>query len=298
LAWTIKPDATARVLLVTGRDMPGPDLETPLLAEALRREGVAAEIAVWREPRDWGRASLVLLRTPWDYPSHLQEFLAWASQVAAVTRLCNGPDVVRWNLHKGYLLDLGARGVPIVPTRLVRRCEPVDAQRAIAEAARQFCARELVVKPAVGLNASGALRAEADSRHLANHLSSLLDLGDALIQPFAPSVLDAGELSLVFLGGEFSHAVRKTPRPGDYRVQNNHGGTAAPYPPATRELATARAALAIAPRKTTYARVDMVYLDDEPAVMELELIEPELFLRFWEPAAAAFARAVKAELET
>jgi hypothetical protein len=289
-------DPTGRVLLVTGRDMPGPDLETPLLAEALRREGVAAEIAVWREPRDWGRASLVLLRTPWDYPGHLQEFLAWTSRVAAVTRLRNGPDVVRWNLHKGYLLDLQAHGVPIVPTRLVRRGDPADEE--IAEAARQFCARELVVKPAVGINAGGALRAEACGSGLAEHLSGLLGRGDALIQPFAASILDAGELSLVFLGGEFSHAVRKTPRRGDYRVQDNHGGTAAPCVPGARELSTARAALAIAPGKTTYARVDMVYLDDEPAVMELELIEPELFLRFSEPAVVAFARAVKAELET
>jgi glutathione synthase/RimK-type ligase-like ATP-grasp enzyme len=276
--------------------MPGPDLETPHLAEALRREGVAAEIVVWREPRNWGCASLVLLRTPWDYPGHLQEFLAWTSQVAAVTRLRNGADVVRWNLHKGYLLDLQARGVPIVPTRLVRRGDPPDAE--IAEAARQFCARELVVKPAVGINAGGALRAGARGSGLAEHLSGLLGRGDALIQPFAASILDAGELSLVFLGGEFSHAVRKTPRRGDYRVQDNHGGTAAPCVPGAREIATARAALAIAPGKTTYARIDMVYLDDEPAVMELELIEPELFLRFWEPATVAFARAVKAELET
>jgi glutathione synthase/RimK-type ligase-like ATP-grasp enzyme len=288
----------ARVVLVTGRDMPVADLETPLLTEALRAEGIVAEIAVWREPRDWGRASLVVLRTPWDYPDHLAEFLAWTSQVAAVTRLRNGPDIVRWNLHKGYLLDLQARGVPIVPTRLVRRGEPVDPERAIAGAARQFCTRELVVKPAVGINAGGALRAEARSSGLADHLSGLLARGDALIQPFAASVLDAGELSLVFLGGEFSHAVRKTPRQGDYRVQDNHGGTAAPCAPGARELSTARAALAIAPGRTTYARVDMVYLDHEPAVMELELIEPELFLRFREPAAVAFARAVKAELET
>jgi len=283
--------------------MPGPDLETPLLAEALRREGVAAEVAVWREPMDWGRAALVLLRTPWDYPDHLQEFLDWASRVAALTRLRNGPDVVRWNLHKGYLLELQSRGVPIVPTRLVRRGDAADVQ--VAAAARQFCASELVIKPAVGINAGGALRAETRggigpraNNALADHLSSLLGRGDALIQPFAASVLDAGELSLVFLGGEFSHAIRKIPRRGDYRVQDNHGGTAAPCAPGARELATARAALALAPGKTTYARVDMVYLDDEPVVMELELIEPELFLRFWEPAAAAFARAVKAELET
>jgi hypothetical protein len=288
----------ARVVLVTGCDMPVADLETPLLTEALRAEGVAAEIAVWREPRDWGRASLVLLRTPWDYPDHLQEFLAWTAQVAAVTRLRNGAEVVRWNLHKSYLLDLQARGVPIVPTRWVRHGERIDAPRAIAEAARQFAARELVVKPAVGLNARGTLRADADSRQLADHLSGLLSLGDALIQPFVPSVLEAGEHSLIFLGGEFSHAVRKTPRDGDYRVQHNHGGSSALYTPAAREISAARAALAVAPGKTTYARVDMVYFGDEPAVMELELIEPELFLRFWEPSAVAFAQAIKAEFES
>jgi hypothetical protein len=286
------------VVLVTGRDMPAPDRETPLLVEALRREGVAAQIGVWRDPRAWSRAPLVVLRTPWDYPSHLQEFLAWTKQVAAVTRLRNGVDVVRWNLHKGYLLELQARGVPIVPTRLMRRAERADAVPAIAEAARRFGARELVVKPAVGVNAGGALRADAGSGGLAEHLADLLGRGDALIQPFASSVLDAGELSLVFLGGEFSHAVRKTPRRGDYRVQDNHGGSAASCTPGARELCTARAALAAAPGTTTYARVDMIYLRDEPAVMELELIEPELFLRFSEPAIIAFARAIKAELET
>ena len=294
----VGPDAVGPVVLVTGRDMPGPDLETPMLIEALHREGIAAEIGVWREPRDWSRASLVLLRTPWDYPSHLQEFLAWVSQVAAVTRLRNGPHVVRWNLHKGYLLDLQSRGVPIVPTRLVRRGGQVDAEEALSEVSLQFCARELVVKPAVGSNAGGALRAEACSSRLADHLRDLLGRGDALIQPFVPSVLDAGEISLVFLGGEFSHAVRKTPRHGDYRVQDNHGGIAAPCTPGAWEISTARAALAIAPGKTTYARVDMVYLNHQPAVMELELIEPELFLRFSESAAGAFARAITAELET
>jgi glutathione synthase/RimK-type ligase-like ATP-grasp enzyme len=152
------------------------------------------------------------------------------------------------------------------------------------------------VKPAVGINAVGSLRSQIDDPALAKHLAGLLRGGDVLLQPFVPSITSEGELSLIFVDSTFTHAVRKRPRRGDFRVQDNHGGTVYHYEPSAKEIAVASAALACAPSATIYARVDLAYVDEVPVVMELELIEPELFLRFSPPATSALAQALKAEL--
>jgi len=152
--------------------------------------------------------------------------------------------------------------------------------------------KEVVAKPAVGINAAGSMRSALEDPSLAHHPAGLLQTGDALIQLFLRSILSEGELSLIFVDSVFTHAVRKRPRLGDCRVQDNHGGSVQPCQPSERELAVASAALACAPSPTTYACVDLAYVDDAPAVMELELVEPELFLRFSPAATAALARAV------
>jgi hypothetical protein len=276
--------------------MPGPDTETPLLAEALRCLGVESEVAVWRDSRDWSKSALIMLRTPWDYADHLDEFLAWTRLAATVSRLKNAADVVLWNLHKGYLLDLERRNVAIVPTRLFSPGQTTNVRSVLLKVAQQDHWTDVVVKPAVGINAVGSLRGRIDDPALAEHLAGLLRSGDVLIQPFAPSITSEGELSLVFVDSTFTHAVRKRPRRGDYRVQDNHGGTVHHYEPSANEITVAGTALACAPSTTMYARVDLAYIDEVPVVMELELIEPELFLRFSPPATSALARALKAEL--
>jgi glutathione synthase/RimK-type ligase-like ATP-grasp enzyme len=156
---------------------------------------------------------------------------------------------------------------------------------------------EIVVKPAVGINSNGTMRSAPDDPALAQHLLRLLNTGDALVQPFVPAILSTGEVSLVFLGSRYSHAVRKLPRDGDFRVQDNHGGSVQPYAPSAKEIETALAALAVAPAPTTYARVDVVDLHGTPAVMELELIEPELFLRFYPTAVETLARRLVFDLD-
>jgi len=276
--------------------MPGTDTETPLVAEALRSLGVESEVAVWRDPRDWRKSALIMLRTPWDYADHLEEFLTWTTLAAKVSRLKNTADVVLWNLHKRYLLDLERRNVAIVPTRLFRPRQTTNVRSALFEVAQQDHWTEVVIKPAVGINGVGSLRGRIDDPALAEHLVGLLRSGDALVQPFVPSITSEGELSLIFVDSTFTHAVRKRPRRGDYRVQDNHGGTVHHYEPSANEIAVASAALACAPSTTIYARVDLVSIAEVPVVMELEVIEPELFLRFSPPATSALARALKAEL--
>jgi glutathione synthase/RimK-type ligase-like ATP-grasp enzyme len=276
--------------------MPGPDTETPLVAEALQSMGVESEVSAWRDSRDWRQSTLIVLRTPWDYVAHLDEFRAWTIMAGQVSRLRNAPEVILWNLQKNYMLDLQQRGVAIVPTRLFRLEPTNDAWRALAELAQQVPWAEVVVKPAVGSSANGSMRGRIDDPVIANHLAGLLRSGDALVQPFLPTIISEGELSLVFVDSTFTHAVRKRPMRGDYRVQGNHGGTVQPYRPTAKELAVASAALACSPSRTTYARVDVAYFEQDPVVMELELIEPELFLRFSPAATNALAHSLKSEL--
>ncbi len=281
----IRPD----VALVTGADMPAPDTESPLLVAELARLGLRAEVWVWREPHAWEEPALVLCRTPWDYFEHRGEFLRWMDDVAGRTRFENAASLVRWNSHKSYLVELAAAGVPVVPTRLVRRgASAPERAAALAGAAR------LVVKPAVSVSAIGARRGQADDPGLAGHLDDLARDGDALVQPLVASVAERGEVSLVLFDGVFSHAVRKVPAAGDYRVQEQYGGTVLSHEARPEELAIAGAVLAALPGSPIYARVDLVQGDAGPLLMEAELIEPFLFLGVCAPAASRFAAVVAA----
>jgi glutathione synthase/RimK-type ligase-like ATP-grasp enzyme len=219
--------------------MPKPDLESHLLLEILERRGVSARLVPWDSAYDWAATDVVVIRSPWDYFERLDEFLEWTQRVESITRLANPSTVVRWNTHKGYLLDLAAADVAIVPTRLV-------PQGTIDVPTELLPDGEIVVKPAVSVGAIGALRSRSDDPRAAAHIIDLARNGDVLVQPFIPSVLDSGETSLMFAGGRLSHAVRKVPAPGDYRVQDHHGGTVEPHRATPDEIALAEAALAVA----------------------------------------------------
>jgi hypothetical protein len=277
------------VILVTGADMPRPDEESPLLVTALAKLGLRAEIRVWREAGPWGDAALVVCRTPWDYFARVDEFLAWADGVARTTRLENPAPLVRWNAHKSYLSDLSGAGVPVVSTVLVPREADAGAR---AEALGP--GGEFVIKPAVGGGAIGARRGQAEDPAMIKHLAELAGRGDVLIQPFIGSVPGRGETSLIFFDGDFSHAVRKVPAPGDFRVQEEYGGTVAAHDPSPPEMVVARSVLDAAPEASTYARIDLVGDPDAPMLMEAELIEPFLFLGSHAPAVGRFAEVLAA----
>jgi glutathione synthase/RimK-type ligase-like ATP-grasp enzyme len=266
--------------------MPKPDLESHLLVEALRRRGVDASLVPWDSAFDWTAADLVVIRTPWDYFQRIDEFLQWADDVGSVTRLANPASVVRWNTHKRYLLDLAAAGVATVTTRIVPKGTTEVSADWLPEG------DEVVIKPAVSIGAIGAFRTSAEDPQAAAHILELAASGDVLVQPFVSSVLESGETSLMFAGGRLSHAVRKVPAPGEYRVQDHHGGSVRHHRATADEIAVSRAALAVAPASVTYARVDLVSTDQGPVVMELELVEPALFLDADPRAPAAFADAL------
>jgi glutathione synthase/RimK-type ligase-like ATP-grasp enzyme len=280
-------DRTLRVALATCRELPEPDPDEPLLVDALERAGIATEVVAWDGPDyEWGAVDLCILRSTWNYYEDLSGFLRWAERVASMTTLLNPLEVVRWNLDKRYLLELAARGVPVVPTELVTRARP----RRLATILRERGWTDVVIKPCVGARSILSARAgtgsiEAGERHLA----AVLEDRDALVQPYQPAVEDFGERSLVWIDGELTHSVKKELRLGDTDEQVSE--QALPIPDGAQALA--RAALAVVDGPLLYARVDVVPLDGGGlALMELELAEPSLFFAQCSPALARFVAAL------
>ena len=281
---------TSRIALCTWSDPSYVDPEPREAALLLRARAHEADVVVWHEDVDWSTYDLVVIRSTWDYFDRLEEFLAWVDRVDVESRIINPPSVIRWNVHKGYLAELGAAGVPVLPMLVLRRGAADVAARLVATRWGK-----VVVKPAVDGGARQAALGEVDSESLVEHAMRIVALGDVVVQPYAPGIED-GEVSLLLFDGEVSHAVRKVPAAGDYRVQAHHGGSELSHDVTDAELATARAALALAPDGVVYARVDLVEHDGVPTVMELELIEPDLFLRADDRALERFVECVERQL--
>jgi hypothetical protein len=257
--------------IATCVQLPEPDSDAEPLADALAAAGVNAALIAWDDPSaDWDAPIPTLLRSPWNYPLDPERFLAWIDRIAAAAPLWNPAPIVRGNVHKRYLLELPRRGVATVPTLIFERGEPAD----LAPCLRHFGTDRVVAKPAIG---AGSLDTEQFSRGddaaFAAHVARLVDRGEALVQPFVDSVNDYGERSLVWIDGELSHAIRKTPR-----FSRDAERVEGPLPFDAEEAALALAALAPFVDELLYARVDMARdRAGRPMVMELELIEPSLF---------------------
>jgi hypothetical protein len=275
---TAAPRPRPAVAFATCAELPGLDPDDQLLLEPLGRAGVAVAGAVWDDPAvDWAAFDLVVLRSTWDYAVRRDQFIAWA---AAVPALANTADVVAWNTDKRYLRVLAAAGVPVVPTAWVAPGDgwtPPDSG-------------EWVVKPAVSAGSRDTGRydcADPALRSLAlAHVTRLQAAGRlVMVQPYLGSVDTYGETALLFLGGEYSHAVRKGPMlrgpdPGEVGLYVPEEITA--REPSAAERTVAQAALGAVPGgadRLLYARVDLlVGASGEPVVVELELTEPSLFL--------------------
>jgi glutathione synthase/RimK-type ligase-like ATP-grasp enzyme len=282
------------ILLLTAERLSHEDHETTSVAAALAAVGVESLLLPWTDPSVLRTgADLALIRSTWDYTARLPDFLSVLAELPMP--VVNRVEVVRWNCHKSYLTTLAAAGVPVVPTALVRAAA---VQSGAAPELPEFGSAEVIVKPATSAGARGVGRFPSSSTAALDHLESLLTVGDVLVQPFLPDVAD-GERSLVFLGGRYSHAVRKTPAAGDFRVQEQYGGVIVPHLASAAELTAAGAALDVVPggaQALLYARVDVIGPPTAPLIMELELIEPELFLPHAPGSAAALAQAAVALL--
>jgi hypothetical protein len=287
--------AARKLRIATCRPLPEPDVDEGLLLAALRHAGIDAVMAAWRDGgTDWRAPVPTLLRSTWDYLHAVDDFEAWIDIAAAAAPLWNPPAVLRGNLHKRYLLDLAARGVPVTPTVLLPRGDP----RPLSAVAAVHGWNDVVLKPAIGAASFETHRlgprvdgmspvgeaawAAADAR-----CARLVAVRDMLVQPYLPSVEGHGERALVWIDGEFTHAVRKTPRFSDGVEQVSEA-----LPISAEERAAGTAALAGIRSELLYARVDVAPgPDGMPVVMELELIEPSLFLQ---QSPVALARLVAA----
>lgn len=260
------------VALASCRRLPEPDPDAAPLVAALADAGIDARVLAWDDPAaDWDAARLTVLRSTWNYPLQPERFFDWATAVSRVSTLFNSLPVVRWNLHKRYLLDLASRGVAVTPTECVERGCPAD----LGGIMRNRRWSEAVVKPAISAASYRTVRvtpdrvAEGDA-----HLRELLAAGDALVQEYVPSVEGYGERALVWIDGELTHAVRKSPR---FAGEEESVSDALPIDPAEARLAAT--AVAAVDRPLLYARIDVAPgPGGAPMVMELELIEPSLFL--------------------
>ncbi len=278
--------------LATCRKQPDLWFDDERLPEALAREGVEARPQAWQ---DIPAREPVLVRTPWDYAEHLPAFRAWLRDRGGLT--INPAHRMLWNLDKTYLLELAAAGHAIVPTTVL---PGFDA--AAVEALRQKAGWDAAIaKPVVGCAAEGLVRV-ADGQVQTFDLTgntwsdrkSALPQGPCLVQPFLAEIA-AGEWSLFYFGGDFSHAALKEPADDDIRVQEEHGGRTRPgEPPEAARLAAD--AIAATVSDCTYARVDGVMVGGRFLLMELELIEPELYFRYAPGTEANLARAVAGRL--
>ena len=248
---------------------PDPD-ETPLL-QALRARGIAARMAAWDDPDEpWSAPAPTVIRSTWNYIHAHERFLAWA---ATARPLWNPASVVRWNTHKGYLAELSASGHAVVPTRFYRRGEPAIPGGDLEG--------DVVIKPAVSAG-SWQTRRFHDGQGAAARafLAALLVERDAMVQAYVPSVEAYGERSLIWIDGAFTHAIRKSPR-----FSGGHEEVSATQPIAPDELRLAEAVLAPYAGELLYGRVDLARDDlGRPMIMELELVEPSLFLIQHPPA--------------
>ncbi len=271
------------VVLATYADHPELWEDDRPLADALEARGAAWRAIPWDAPDvDWGRARAVVLRSTWDYFRRRDAFLGWAARVAAATRLWNPIELVRWNTHKGYMLELEASGVPVTPTLLVPRGTTLE----LAAALRARGWERAVAKPAVSADSWETFAVDAaPSDEQRARFVRLVDERDMLLQRYIASVEDVGERCLVFIDGELSHAVRKRSLFQGGRWAGPEGVS---VPIAPDEAALAHQALEAAQaRPLPYARVDMARdASGKPVLMELELAEPTLFFLDGPPDAA------------
>lgn len=264
-------------------------LVVPLLAE----RGVDASFVRWRERHDWASYDGVVVRSTWDYQRHLDDFLATLTTVEAATRLENPLALQQWNVRKTYLRDLEADGIRVVPTVWRDRLAAGDLDLLYGE----LGATELVLKPVVGSSGEDAFRVNAEeATEREPELLAAFRARPFMAQPFLSGVLDTGESSVVWIDGEASHALRKKPRAGEFRSQEEHGGHVERIdldPPL--EAAAALVAEAVARRSARpplYARADFLPGPHGLLLGELELVEPSLYLRLDADAPRRLADAI------
>lgn len=266
-----------------------------LILESLKNQGLKATRLAWDDPTfDWSATRSILFRTTWDYFDRFEEFSKWLEKVTRLTTLFNSEAIIRWNIDKHYLNDLNENGVHIAETHFIKK----GSSQTLKQIHDELGWTETVLKPCI----SGAARHtyKLDTNNINEHeaiYKKLIAREYMMLQPFQHNIVSQGEISMMVFNGQFTHAILKQAKPGDFRVQDDFGGSVHDYQPTKMEINFAEHTVKACPELPIYARVD-IFMDNsnEIALSELELIEPELWFRHFPEAANVLAKAVQMKL--
>ena len=262
-----------RVALVTASKLPRPDTDLAILVDAFSARGIAAEIRAWDDPSvAWSMYDVALVRSTWNYVEQLDAFETWIDRTARVTTIANPRAALRWNLHKSYLIELARAGIPVVPTEVLHACDEADWHTTFDRYGT------IVVKPAVSAGSFATIRVMHGDASTARAHRASYPGRDFLVQPLLASVVEHGESNLIYLDGIFSHGIHKGAR-WDGEPEQSRGL----IEPEADELLVAEQVLSVVAAKgfgpLAYARVDIARgTEGAPMLMELEIVEPSLFL--------------------
>jgi glutathione synthase/RimK-type ligase-like ATP-grasp enzyme len=266
-------------------------LEQELLKSAFEAQGLKVDIAYWDNPTyEWQETKSVFFRTIWDYFERFDEFWEWLEQVKTKTRLINSYELIKWNIDKHYLKDISSWGIETVPTYFADK----GCNMKLHEIAKRNQWKDLVIKPAISASAFKTYKILANEIQANEKLfNSLVQERNMLVQPYFETITQLGEASLMVFDGKFTHAILKKAQPGDFRVQDDYGGTVHNYIPTKAEINFAEKVFETCKTKPVYGRVDIVWDNDKNFYLsELEIIEPELWIRNYPKCAERIAEAV------
>ena len=261
-----------------------------LLYEPLKQVGWLVETVSWHSKNvDWNTYDVVVVRSTWDYQQHARAFMQCLRRIDESTAiLANSLRLMTWNISKEYLKDIASQGISIVPTLWL---DTFDLS-AVSAGFEHFGCERLVVKPTISANADHTYMLDREQLLAqAKDLKSVFTDRAFMVQPFIEAVVTQGEYSLFYFNGHYSHTILKSPQQGDFRVQEEHGGSMQTVDPDEEMLTQARHTMAAMPDDALYARIDLLRYQDEYVVIEIELIEPSLYFNMDTQSPKRFAEA-------
>lgn len=266
-----------------------------LLIQPFSEHGVHVDVISWHANEiDWSQYDAVIVRSTWDYQEHADAFVDKLIEITKHdTVLINPLSLMQWNISKRYLQILQKQGITIIPSVFFDSVAISDIYAQFAH----FDTQEIIIKPLISANSDNTFRLDHTGlMNQAGPLSNIFSTTPCVIQPFLDSVINEGEYSLFYFNGEYSHTIKKIPKSGDFRVQEEHGGELITVIPDELQLSTAAKVLAALPEKSLYARVDILrnpgaQKDDIWQLMEVELIEPSLYFNMDEASPERFVQA-------
>jgi glutathione synthase/RimK-type ligase-like ATP-grasp enzyme len=266
-------------------------LEDQLLQTALEDKGLRVCKKDWADSNfDWSKTKCAIFRTTWDYFDRFDEFFSWINQTKNKTTFINSSEIINWNINKHYLQDLAKNNINIAPTLFIEKGNKISLKQLF----KQTNWSEAVIKPAISGAARHTYRANASNySKFEDIFQTLIENECMLFQEFLNNITTQGEISLILIGGKYTHSIKKIAKKGDFRVQDDHGGSVERHTPTKKEILFAEDCLKVSPYRPIYARIDIIYdNNNKPSLSELELIEPELWFRNYPKAANLLAEEI------